>query len=265
MEIPHLILSIPRGHITAKFSAFNFDLPIDETKWEHAVETMDPVGSFVDKEYPEIIIINREAGEYKLQQMWKTFRPSVYDLSGINMTHHATEITYNKNKYVIDSCVIPAQVNTNSCSVGHVIAGVTCANERFVYNGWVARSADPAMKNKTILRELPCALMPSNWVKDRSMCINTAECSMNEATKQNKGREFCFESFKRSTVMYVRKDIAEKAGYVSKQIIQKPVVPKPVTKPVQKPVVQQIKKATETKNNKVKKLEEMKKKIAMRK
>ena len=258
MEIPHLALTIPRGHITAKYSAFNFDLPIDESSWEKAVESMDPVGSYVDKEYPEVIIIHREAGEYKLQQMWKTFRPKIHDVSGINTVHHAGEITYNKNKYVIDSCIIPAQINTNSCSVGHVIAGVTCANNRFVYNGWTARSADPAMKDKLILRELPCALMPSDWVKDRAMCINTDNCSMNEVKR--KGSEFCFESFKRSTVMYVRKDIAEKAGYF-KASVPKPIVKniKPITKNT-KPVVKQ-----ETAANKLKKLEELKKKIATRK
>jgi hypothetical protein len=255
MEIPHLFLSVPRGHVLAKYSAFNFDLPIDDTKWKHAVETMDPVGSFVDKEYPEIIVLNREAGESKLQDMWKSYRPNIHIASGINNKHHANEIKYNDKVYVIDSCIIPAFVNTNTCSMGHVIAGVTCNNTHFVYNGWAARSADPAMKNKTILSEVPCALMPADWVKDKAMCINSQNCTMDNVTVKIKD-DFCFESFKRSTVIYVRKDIAEKAGYKAPIVVKKNLVQN-IKRTPQVPIL--------TSENKKKKLENLKKRILTRK
>ncbi|APC25606.1 hypothetical protein BST79_gp093 [Only Syngen Nebraska virus 5] len=254
LEVPHLSLTVPRGHTDAKYSAYNFDLPLDEDKWEHAVETLDPKGSFVDTEYPEVIIIHREAGESHLQNMWKTYRPNVYTVSGLNTKEHAKTIVYNKNRYVIDSCILPSFVTTNACTMGHVIAGVTCNGGRYVYNGWAAASGDKAM-TQSVTRSAPCALMPADWVKEKAMCINTNECVMNIGKKKN---EFCFEAFKRSSVVYVRQDIAQKAGYVQKN------TPKPTPKPVQVPVTVQVVKKN-TNENKKRKLENLKKKIQLRK
>ncbi|ABT14697.1 hypothetical protein NY2A_B298L [Paramecium bursaria Chlorella virus NY2A] len=251
MEVPHLSVTVPRGHTDAKYSAYNFDLPLDEKRWKNAVETLDPKGSFVDTEYPEVIILHREAGESHLQNMWKTYRPNMYTVYDLSNKNHVETITYNKNKYVIDSCILPSFISTNTCSMSHVIAGITCNNERYIYNGWAARSGDKAMKSVT--REMPCALMPADWMKEKAMCINNNnECTMNIGKKKN---EFCFESFKRSSVTYVRSDIAEKAGYTSKNIsISKQSVQK---------MVESVSKNTN--KNKRRKLEELKKKIQMRK
>ncbi|AGE54528.1 hypothetical protein PBCVKS1B_179L [Paramecium bursaria Chlorella virus KS1B] len=258
MEIPHLSVTVPRGSTDAKYSAYNFDLPLDEDKWKHAVETSDPKGSFVDTEYPEVIIIHREAGESHLQNMWKTYRPNMYTIFGLSSKEHVETITYNKNKYVIDSCILPSFVTTNACTMGHVIAGVTCNGGRYVYNGWAAQSSDKAMNvggKSPVIRDAPCALMPADWVKDKAMCINTNECVMNIGKKKN---EFCFEAFKRSSVVYVRQDIAQKSGYVPRNE-QKPLKPlKPMSTPIQKTI-------KNTNENKRKKLEALKKKIQSRK
>jgi hypothetical protein len=82
---------------------------------------------------------------------------------------------------------------------------------------------------------------------------------MNVGKKKN---EFCFEAFKRSSVVYVRQDIAQKAGYVQKNT-PKPV-PKPTPKPVQGPVTMQVVKKN-TNEEKKRKLENLKKKIQLRK
>jgi hypothetical protein len=137
--------------------------------------------------------------------------------------------------------------------MGHVIAGVTCNGGRYVYNGWAAMSGDKAM-TQAVVRNAPCALMPAVWIKDKAMCINTNECVMNVGKKKN---EFCFEAFKRSSVVYVRQDIAEKAGYVQKN------TPKPVPKATPKPVPKSAPKNTN--EEKKRKLENLKKKIQLRK
>ena len=272
LEIPHLSLTVPRGHISARYSAYNFDLPLDQHKWEDAVRTSDPVGKFVDTEDPEVIIIHREAGESYLQSAWRSIRPPIHNVVGIRLDRHPNTITYNSNKYVLDSCIIPSHVNTDTCTMGHAVAGVTCNDKRYVYNGWAARSADKAMiAASRITRHLPCALMEADWAKDKALCINTDACTMDEVNAKKKPKhEFCFEAFKRSSVVYVREDMAKNAGYIPKIILKIP--PKPMmepqkiakTPPKPKQSVVEVKKTTVPTANKQKleKLELLKKRIA---
>jgi len=201
MEIPHLSVTVPRGSTEAVYSAYNFDLPVDEKKWKHAVKTLDPKGAFVDTDNPEVIVVHREAGESYLQKAWITYRPKMYEVKGINLTRHPEKIVYNKRVYVLDSCILPSYIS-NACSLGHAIAGVTCNGDKYVYNGWAARSGDPAMGGAAITREMPCALMKSDWAADKAFCVDTNSCSITKAKKN----EFCFDAFKRSSVVYVRDD-----------------------------------------------------------
>ncbi|ABT15750.1 hypothetical protein FR483_N465R [Paramecium bursaria Chlorella virus FR483] len=218
LDIPHLSVTVPRGKTEAIYSAYNFDLPLDERKWEKAVETLDPKGAFVDTDNPEVIIIHREAGESYLQKAWKTYRPKMGTIRGLNLTRHPNSITYNSKKYVLDSCILPSHIA--GCSMGHVLAGVTCNSGRYVYNGWAARSGDKAMQTP-VTREMPCALMPSDWAKDKALCVNSKSCTMNEVSNKDKGKDFCFEAFKRSSVVYVREDMASRAGYRNENVLKK--------------------------------------------
>ncbi|AGE50275.1 hypothetical protein ATCVCanal1_679L [Acanthocystis turfacea Chlorella virus Canal-1] len=278
LDIPHLSLTVKRGYMNATYSAYNFDLPLDEDKWEDAVKTMNPVGSFVDTEDPDVIIIHREAGESHLHSSWKYPKPDVHEVGGLNLVKHPNTITYNSNKYILDSCILPSYVTTRACTMGHAVAGVTCNDKRFVYNGWAAASADSAMAGaRKVTRSVPCALMPADWAADKSLCINTDECRMNEANSSKKGKEFCFEAFKRSSVTYVREDFAKNAGYIPKIVLkippkEKPAnvkksppvprVPKPALKPAPVPKVAPAPAVNATARAK---LDEMKKRIQARK
>jgi hypothetical protein len=255
--------------LNATYSAYNFDLPLDDDKWERAVQTMNPVGSFVDTEDPEVIIIHREAGESHLHSSWKYPKPDVHDVVGLNLVRHPNTITYNSNKYVLDSCILPSYVTTKACTMGHAVAGVTCNDKRFVYNGWTAMSADSSMAGaRKVTRSVPCALMPSDWAADKALCINTDECRMDEINAKKKGKEFCFEAFKRSSVVYVREDFAKNAGYIPKILLKIPPktkeapvarIPKPALKPAPMP------KIAPTPDNKKSKLDAMRKRIQERK
>ena len=200
MEIPHLSVTVPRDSKVAVYSAYNFDLPVDEKKWKHAVKTLDPKGQFVDTDNPEVIVVHREAGESYLQKAWLTYRPKMYEVKGINLDRHPEKITYNQRTYILDSCILPSYIN--SCSLGHAIAGVTCNGDKYVYNGWAARSGDPAMGGAAITREMPCALMKNDWAADKMFCVDANSCSVTKAKKN----EFCYDAFKRSSVIYVRDD-----------------------------------------------------------
>ena len=88
---------------------------------------------------------------------------------------------------------------------------------------------------------------------------------MNEVNAKKRGREFCFEAFKRSTVVYVREDFAKNAGYIPKIILKVPpkentprkIALKPAPMPKAVPVTIDA--------NKKAKLNAMKKRIQARK
>lgn len=257
LEIPHLCVTVPRGSTDAKYSAYNFDLPLEQDDWPATVETTYPKGEFVNTDNPEVIIIHREAGESYLQRLpWGASRPPIHPVTGLSLVKHPNTIKYNTRTYILDSCILPSYIE--SCSVGHAVAGITCNNGRYVYNGWAVNSGDRAMQAK-ITREMPCALMPADWAKDRKMCINTEACSMNNFNNKNTGKEFCFEAFRKSTVIYVREDISNSAKYVPKVIIKKSQLIKPSVKTATTtPVKPQPVKPNA---NKLKKLNELKRRI----
>jgi len=47
----------------------------------------------------------------------------------------------------------------------HNIAGISCKNNRYVYNDWIRTTFDPAIvdKNLFIHERIPCELMKFNW------------------------------------------------------------------------------------------------------
>ena len=167
----------------------------------------------------------------------------MYEIKGINLTRHPEKIVYNKRTYVLDSCILPSYIS-NACSLGHAIAGVTCNGDKYVYNGWAARSGDPAMGGAAITRRTPCALMKNDWAADKAFCVDINSCSVTGEKKN----EFCFEAFKRSSVVYVRDDSQKNAP---------PSIPKPIPKPIviSKPV----------NKSKLAQLNELKKKVQSRK
>ncbi len=110
-------------------------------------------------------------------------------------------------EYLHDSLLL-TNFNFNTCAKGHDIAGVTCENERFIYNGWTRSTIDPALKDKAIANAaaLPCELMPYDWVKNRDdFCLDPAACGLRKAEARDK-KELCFNMSKgNNTFMLVSK------------------------------------------------------------
>ena len=102
------------------------------------------------------------------------------------------------------------------------------------------------MGGAAITRKAACALMKNDWAADKKFCVDTNSCSV---TKEKKN-EFCFDAFKRSSVIYVRDDTQRNVPNAKNvpHSIPKPVV---ISKPIS--------------NNKLAQLNALKNKVQSRK
>lgn len=116
-------------------------------------------------------------------------------------------IFYNDEEYVLDSIIL-SNWNLEEFKLGaHTICGITCKNERYLYNGWVKSSIDPNITKLQKINDAPCQLMKFNWDphKDINFCLDTEKCRPSFA-KTSLSKDLCF-SFKKSEKMliYVKK------------------------------------------------------------
>ena len=135
-------------------------------------------------------------------------------------------ITFNGYDYKLDSCII-RNYNQYRSGYGHDIAGITCKNNKYVYNGWFKSTNDIGIddtERKNIHNE-PCKLIKYDWDihtdDDRGVCIDLANCSLNnlKSQRQVKKTPFCF-SFnlkkKKLVLIYVRiKSLNSGINYIS--------------------------------------------------
>ena len=116
-------------------------------------------------------------------------------------------IMYNDKEYTLDS-VILSNSNTEH-SIGHIIAGITCKKQKYVYNGWPRINMDPAKATSDITQHIPCELMKYNWnaFYDRDLCINRKICMLDHLITQVPKGDFCFNfSTGIRILQYVRND-----------------------------------------------------------
>lgn len=153
---------------------------------------------FYDK-YPEYIISNKE--------------------NTANLLSSNDIIFYNNQEYTLDA-VILSNWNKDDYhlkGIGHAIAGITCKNERYVYNGWTRYTLDPNIKqfnNPSKFVSLPCELMKLNWsIKNpNDFCLNTAKC-IPDNTNIDKNKDLCFSFNKGKRVLiYVKKNNSNKTS-----------------------------------------------------
>ena len=116
-------------------------------------------------------------------------------------------IEYNGDTYVLDSCLL---TNYNNNTRGnHAICGITCKNNRYVYNGWMRTTNDPAIVDKSLFKNdnMPCELMKFEWDVSNprnKFCLNPARCQLPTIDKTvNTDLCFSFGKGKRSLI-YVK-------------------------------------------------------------
>ena len=124
-----------------------------------------------------------------------------------NIKYSQDNITYNGKKYTLDSAII---TNTNiENKEGHIISGITCKKERYVYNGWPRLNAEPAKATRELEQDIPCKLMKWNWntVYDTDICLNRLKCTPEILKKKVRKGDFCFNfSGGIRILVYVRDD-----------------------------------------------------------
>lgn len=147
----------------------------------------------------------------------KNYSNIKYD--GINELKEVIE--YNGHIYFLDSCILN-NFNVNSRIPSHSISGIKCKNKKFVYNGWISSTKDPAMLQRGI-QHIPCKLMKFDWdvKKDNNFCINPIKCDLVKSTSK---KDLCF-SFNKGyrTLIYV------KQSSITSATTPKPATPKPAT------------------------------------
>jgi hypothetical protein len=120
-------------------------------------------------------------------------------------------ITFNGYEYILDSCI---NQNYNETTNHHAIAGITCKNNKYVYNGWLKSTQDAAIKkeHQQEYKENPCELIKFDWNfndDDRNVCFNMKKCKLDDivSVEEEKKTDLCFSfGLKKgiNTLIYVR-------------------------------------------------------------
>jgi hypothetical protein len=125
-----------------------------------------------------------------------------YGISSQGILTGENEVTYNDNTYILDSCILG---NYNDIgAVGHSIAGITCNNNRYIYNGPLISSESYYSTEK-----VSCDLMHFDWnvKKDDNFCINPKVCKL-DPIYQRPFNDLCFSFNKGSrTLIYVKNNM----------------------------------------------------------
>lgn len=156
---------------------------------------------------PDILLIKRDEVDFwSKEKTTKLIKDQLVKNDG-------TTYVFNKRHYIVDSLYL-TNFNDDSCRSNHAIAGVTCSNKRFMYNGWAKNTIDPAiLQQKQQKGVLACPLMELDWAEDLDFCIDMDTCSTRDQTLENIRKVVCFNSAKGNRfIIAVRKDMYE-AGF----------------------------------------------------
>ena len=134
-----------------------------------------------------------------------------FNANGINEL--LNEITFNGRTYVLDSLSL-GNYNDMKLQLAHAIAGITCKNNKYVYNGWIRNTNDAAMKTG-INRTLPCELMPFEWDinKNNEFCINKNKCDLKGFIDNTNDLCFSFNKGNRTLIYVLKNDEYKSLDY----------------------------------------------------
>ena len=175
---------------------------------------------------PDVLVINDEVNVEKVYEnlkihpqfsksfSFKNYKTKTTDINSIKELKD--EIIFNGCVYKLDSCILRSSIKNT-----HAIVGITCNNNRFVYNGWNKQSIDPAyIVSKTNNNINPCALMPFEWDlhKENFFCLNPTTCKL-DFIKDPKDLCFSFDRKGSRILIYVKvNDIEDTLSQSSKTL-----------------------------------------------
>ncbi len=168
------------------------------------------------KNIPDVLLFkknpNKNIIEYLLKFtdlrdsiIYSTFFRDVYfeDVDFSQFLNFSKIINFNGHQYILDSILL-TNYNIIELNRGHSIAGITCNNNRYVYNGWNSKTNDPSYKNDGNVN--PCSLMKFDWLleKEKEFCLNTKDCKLDDKDEKN----LCF-SFDKDEAIFIYVKINE--------------------------------------------------------
>lgn len=178
-------------------------------------EVYEKTKKSLDKIPDIIVVIHKDLSKSKTRiyehfakyKNFDSYYADKYNCKIKGVENYEDFIYLNGHKYKLDAILL---TNYNEMALSHVIAGITCDNERYIYNGWQKITKDPAMYQfgGSLNDEQPCALMKYDWDlrKDDTFCLNANTCKLDFITDRS---QLCFSVGKNTdisskTLIYVR-------------------------------------------------------------
>ena len=163
---------------------------------------------YIEDDYapPILIIMVHDDFEYPIYESILSNNVIPETSKNSKIRYRENNVTYNEQNYTLDSVVL---FNSNTQdNNGHIIAGITCEDKRYIYNGWIKKSIDAS---KGITRNIPCQLMPYNWnIKfDNNFSLNTQNCIPDILKTEVKKGNFSFNFSTGIRILIYVKDEAE--------------------------------------------------------
>jgi hypothetical protein len=166
-------------------------------------------GEHIYPRYPDHYSLN-EGGILKTVLAYNGAKNKNIDKFITQITDLKTNITFNKDKYEQDSVLLGNWNQGQKGISGHSVAGITCRDDKYVYNGWTRTTIDENIdKNNKLDITIPCELMRFDWDlhKDNNFCLNMKKCILDIMDLKTTPVNICF-SFNNGIrdIIYVRKN-----------------------------------------------------------
>jgi len=202
------------GNISITYNYQKTDVDKEKKKMKKFIKDIPDFLVLYHNEIYSTSLIN---SAYKKLYGFKQNEAEVYNLDTYGIKTSGIKefkdvIVFNGITYKLDSCVL---TNYNKIGNNHSIVGITCGNERYVYNGWTKKTLDPAMKVQNGVNNSPCSLMKFDWNlrKDEEFCLNSKNCKLDFVVDP---KNLCFSFGKGNRILlYTRVFDEEKTGEIS--------------------------------------------------
>ncbi len=172
---------------------------VDQPAYRDAV--MDPD--------PDVLVIRVKPRKFLLNLQ----KPLTFPMDKPNQQTYR----YNNNEYLVDSLYLE-NFNDAICKMAHAIAGITCGNNRYMYNGWSKDTLDRGLQHSGYKHAYPCQLIPFDWTDDYDFCINTTLCWMPKVSGPSH-TSVCFNPQKGSRyILAVKRPIQERGFAYDSQL-----------------------------------------------
>ena len=192
---------------------------------------------------PDVIIIHIDQNNvpYNDYPIYYQLADNKFENILNNFKTNQDKIIYSNNEYINDSILLTNWNKSIDGIGGHSIAGITCKDEKYVYNGWTRTTVDPNIKNiwskikknnntfyynkflnKSVWYKdlpsdanivennysIPCELMKFNWSSNQKaddFCLNQKTCNLDNIDLKDKKQCFSFNKGSRELI-YIKKE-----------------------------------------------------------